>query len=154
MVLLSPNFNLAQFTQSHDHPDLVGQNIREALGDPAIMASLRVSAAYAEALVLILKDKLALHSGYRCEALNQAVGSNPNSQHRLGEAFDFLRATDTDGTLVMQDVDTIRHSGLPFHQLLIERGCIHFGVWKPGLPNGEVAYWGPAGKLVIQEASA
>lgn len=28
-------------------------------------------------------------SGYRCEALNKAVGGVPNSQHMLGEAVDF-----------------------------------------------------------------
>lgn len=28
-------------------------------------------------------------SGYRCEALNAAVGGVPNSQHMLGEAVDF-----------------------------------------------------------------
>lgn len=29
-------------------------------------------------------------SGYRCEALNKAVGGKPNSQHMLGEAVDFF----------------------------------------------------------------
>ena len=32
-------------------------------------------------------------SGYRCEALNAAVGGVPNSQHMLGEAVDFFVPT-------------------------------------------------------------
>lgn len=32
-------------------------------------------------------------SGYRCEALNKAVGGVPNSQHMLGEAVDFYVPT-------------------------------------------------------------
>lgn len=32
-------------------------------------------------------------SGYRCEALNVAVGGVPNSQHMLGEAVDFFVPT-------------------------------------------------------------
>ena len=67
--------------------------------------------------------------GYRCEALNYAVGSQPTSAHIEGlaadaipvgmdlrEAWDALVADTT--VPFMQDVD----------QLIIERGCVHIGL--------------------------
>ena len=72
--------------------------------------------------------------GYRCKALNDAVGSRDTSAHLLGlavdavpmeltlrEAFDSLVADPT----YCADVD----------QLIIERGCVHIGLPIPAHNN-------------------
>lgn len=58
-------------------------------------------------------------SGYRCERLNRAVGGAKNSQHRLGQAADL----DAGGKAKNRDLfNLIRASGLPFDQLIDEKG--------------------------------
>lgn len=58
-------------------------------------------------------------SGYRCEALNEAVKGVTDSQHMKGEAADI---TLRDKAKNKQLFDFIRQSGLPFDQLIDESG--------------------------------
>jgi len=59
---------------------------------------------------------LIVHSGYRCEGLNQAVGGSEFSQHRHFQAADFH--------VIGEDLDIvfnwIRRSDLKFGQLILE----------------------------------
>jgi zinc D-Ala-D-Ala carboxypeptidase len=54
------------------------------------IGKLRSVAELAEALWVFLDAPLVASSGYRCPALNQAVGSSPRSQHLLCEAIDMI----------------------------------------------------------------
>ena len=58
-------------------------------------------------------------SGYRCPRLNQVVGGAKHSQHMKGEAADI-----TAGTVAknIQLFELLRSSGLPFDQLIDEKG--------------------------------
>lgn len=60
---------------------------------------------------------IAVNSGYRCHALNKAVGGVLNSQHLTGHAADL-----TTGTIVGNQAlfNLIRKLGLPFDQLIDE----------------------------------
>ena len=72
--------------------------------------------------------------GYRCKALNDAVGSQDTSAHRLFLAVDAIpmgldlrKAWDmlVADAFFMRDVD----------QLIIERGCVHIGLAIPAHDN-------------------
>lgn len=73
----------------------------------------------------ILGGPLHNHSGYRCPALNSAVGSSGRSQHLLCEAVDFDRwGTVYTAETLQQDFDLIRAAAragkLKFGQLIME----------------------------------
>lgn len=62
---------------------------------------------------------LRIDSGYRCEALNRAVGGAATSQHLLGEAADVTTGT-ADGNREL--FDKIAASPLEFDQMIDESG--------------------------------
>jgi zinc D-Ala-D-Ala carboxypeptidase len=56
-----------------------------------VLERLKYSAECLEKVRTALGDKpIRITSGYRCEALNRAVGGVKSSQHVLGEAVDFV----------------------------------------------------------------
>ena len=55
-------------------------------------------------------------SGFRCLALNRAIGSGDNSQHILGQAVDCLAK----GYTVQDFFELIRSSNIPYDQLIQE----------------------------------
>ncbi len=62
---------------------------------------------------------ITVSSGYRCAALNKAVGGVANSQHLLGEAADITVGSRTQNRKLFQ---LIRDLKLPFDQLIDEKG--------------------------------
>lgn len=62
---------------------------------------------------------IIVSSGYRCEALNKAVGGAASSQHKLGQAADIHAKSDS-----MKDnkklFELIKQLKLPFDQLINE----------------------------------
>lgn len=62
---------------------------------------------------------IIVNSGYRCDALNKAVGGVATSQHRLGQAADLDVGTRADN---MKLFNLIQELKLPFDQLLFEKG--------------------------------
>ena len=90
------------------------------------------SAAVTERLTLLVDNVLdplreawgapiIVTSGYRCAALNKAVGGVKNSQHLLGEAADIRTVSDlpADNPRLF---DLARSLKLPFDQLIDEYG--------------------------------
>lgn len=78
---------------------------------------------------------LYVSSGYRCEALNRAIGGSPTSMHRFGCAADLVPLEP--GVTIAQIVRWIRdESGLSFDQVIDEKaagpGWLHYGVAPPG----------------------
>jgi len=65
-----------------------------------------------------LKKPITINSGYRCSALNKAVGGASSSQHVLGEAVDITVGTKTANedlfTLIVKD------KSITFDQLIDE----------------------------------
>ena len=64
-----------------------------------------------------------VHSGFRCKALNDAVGSKDTSQHMRGEACDFHVLGRLNGEPLKEVFIWIwKQSGLKFGQLIWECG--------------------------------
>lgn len=86
-IKLSKNFWLSELVKSST-ADRLG--IDNWPTDPVIIERLRL---VAEKILQPCRDHFGQafspNSGYRCPALNRAVGSKPTSQHMKGEAVDF-----------------------------------------------------------------
>lgn len=59
---------------------------------------------------------IRVNSGYRCEALNEAIGGSDTSQHRLGEAADITVGTKKGNKKLFEYIK----DNLPFDQLINE----------------------------------
>lgn len=77
---------------------------------------------------------ITVNSGYRCPALNSAVGGATTSQHLTGQAADITVGSRTANRKLWRLVIDMR---LPFDQLIDERDMawIHIS-WAP-LPRGQ-----------------
>jgi zinc D-Ala-D-Ala carboxypeptidase len=86
MTQLTAHFTLEELTRS---------NTGERLGidntpDLNTVAHLTITAMGLEKVRALLGAPLNIDSGYRCEALNKAVGGVPDSAHVSGYAADFV----------------------------------------------------------------
>lgn len=61
---------------------------------------------------------IMVNSGYRCPALNKAVGGVATSQHMAGQAADITTGNKVDNARLFQLVQDL---GLPFDQLIDEQ---------------------------------
>ena len=73
-----------------------------------------------------LKKPMIITSGYRCPALNKAVGGVSNSQHMKGQAADFQ----VPGMSIKDIISFVINSGVPFDQLIDERTWVHISYRK------------------------
>ena len=115
---LSPHFTLAEFTVS----DTAAR--RGIDNDPPLdlLPALKRTAQGLEAVRVRLGcATVVITSGFRCQALNDAVGGRPMSQHLWGEAADFIAPRF--GTPA-EVAAALRDSGIEYDQLLLE-----FGRW-------------------------
>lgn len=86
---------------------------------------------------------LKVNSGYRCKALNAAVGGVPTSQHVKGEAADI--ATGDPVKLARLAVKL----GLPFDQMILYPTFVHFSHRLNGEQRGQICYnWRYQGEKV------
>lgn len=83
---LSRHFNLSEFIDSSEHPELVGANLRSL--KPRDMVHLQTLVRLLEALRSFLKEPIHINSGFRFSALNEAVNGVRNSRHTQGLAAD------------------------------------------------------------------
>lgn len=73
---------------------------------------------------------LHINSGYRCPAVNAAVGGKIASAHMDGRAADFVPV----GMYLREAFDKIKASDLPFDQLIVEYGTwIHVAIARQGV---------------------
>jgi hypothetical protein len=90
---------------------------------PEVVATLRNTAAQMEAVRRLLGDRpISVSSGYRCRALNRAVGGVRTSAHLSGHAVDFNCYGFGDPLAVCRAVAA---SDLPFDQLIEEGSWVH-----------------------------
>lgn len=68
---------------------------------------------------------IRITSGYRCDALNDAVGGVKGSQHRLGQAADIYISSVEEGKKMFHYI----RQHLPFDQLLLERSASRRTRW-------------------------
>jgi zinc D-Ala-D-Ala carboxypeptidase len=112
---LSPNFSLSELSYSETAERAGIDNTPP----PELMPNLQRLAAGLEAVRALLGAPLEISSGYRCAALNQAVGGSSASQHVLGLAADF--ACPAFGT-PLEVARAIQRSGMGFDQCILEYG--------------------------------
>ncbi len=115
---LSPHFTLAEFIASQTAARM---NINNDPPPEAIENLKRTAAGLERVRVLLNANAIHVSSGYRCLALNTAVGSRLTSQHTMGQAVDFTCPTFGTPERVM---DVIARSDLAFDQCILE-----FGQW-------------------------
>lgn len=109
---LTPHFTDIELCKTNNQK-YKEQNLKEALKYPG---KLYMLAGFAERVREIVGLPLIITSGYRCNALNRAVGGTLTSQHRLCEAIDFKCS----GLKNEQIACKIAASDLKFQQLIIE----------------------------------
>jgi hypothetical protein len=96
---------------------------------PEIVDNLKRLAAGLESVQALLGAPLEISSGYRCAALNEAVGGSATSQHLLGLAADF--ACPGFGP-PLEVARAIQRSGLEFDQCILEYGrWVHLSFGEP-----------------------
>ena len=122
MTNLSPNFTLNEFTTSQTAT-------RKAIGNipgPIIIERLRMLAATLEQVRTLLgNNSIRISSGYRCLALNRAVGSGDTSAHILGYAVDF---TCPGYGTPKEAAKKIAESPIKFDQMIYEGTWIHLSI--------------------------
>ncbi len=115
---LSKNFALREFTESNTA-------IRRGIDNNPTAEHIHNLAELVENILQPLRDKIGqsirVTSGYRSEALNEAIGGSKTSDHSHGRAADIK--------LVVEGVNksellyhTIKNMGVPFKQLIWEFG--------------------------------
>ena len=82
---MTPHFSLDEFTQSDTAARL---NIDNRLPDELRENALK-TLQMMERIRFHIDAPITITSGYRCKALNQAIGSKPTSDHTLAFAVDF-----------------------------------------------------------------
>lgn len=90
---------------------------------PEVIATLRRTAGQLEAVRRCLGEKvITITSGYRCPALNRAVGGARRSAHLTGHAVDFHCFGFGDPAAVCR---TVASGDIAFDQLIQEGGWTH-----------------------------
>jgi zinc D-Ala-D-Ala carboxypeptidase len=111
---LSNYFTLEELTATKSgFPNVPGE---------VVVACLRHTAACMDAVRDRLGQPIVVHSGYRCPAVNAAVGGSKTSDHMLGDACDFV--CPAFGT-TLQVAEAILAAGIKFDQLILEYGWVH-----------------------------
>lgn len=103
---------------------------------------LRLCETILEPIRALLNVPMHVNSGFRCPAVNAAVGGKANSGHLDGRACDFVPV----GMNLNHAMGVIQHSGLPFNQLILEyETWIHVSIARVGVdPRGQVLAIGKA----------
>ncbi len=115
---LTPHFTLEEMTFSQT----AARNGFDNTPPAKVIENLKRTAQGLEAARSLLNaNAIKVSSGYRCPALNAAVGSKPTSQHITGQAADFTCPTFGDPERVIR---AILASGMEFDQVIHE-----FGSW-------------------------
>ena len=139
MGTISKNFSYKEFEESET---AVRKGIANVINTTEIRDSVK-------ALVLNvlqpLRDAwgkpLHINIGYRCPALNEAVGGVANSQHRLGEASDV--ACDNPYELA----SLAKELNLPYDQMILYPTFVHFSHKLNGKQRKKILYnWRYKGK--------
>jgi uncharacterized protein YcbK (DUF882 family) len=115
---LSENFTLEEFTRSDTATKL---GIKNEPGTEEIAALKNLC----ERVLQPIRDKtgrtIRISSGFRCPALNKAVGGVESSQHVKGEAADIT----ADGMTARELYNYIIKSGIEYDQLILYSTMVH-----------------------------
>jgi len=111
-MMLSDHFSLAEFTKSQT---AIRKGIKNDPNDAAIENMRLLCENILEPVRQHYGIPFTLNSGFRCLALNEAVGSSSRSQHVTGQAADFEIPTIANKDLAHWIMDN-----LDYDQVLLE----------------------------------
>lgn len=139
--MLAPHLSRREFLGSVHHPDLVAANELDFASSPLLqLNAARLFAAYEQAHAVV--GRMRVTSGYRCDALNRAVGGAGYHPGQKPSAHMDARAIDVqplDVSLV-EAMEKLRASSIPFEKLIFEGGTwLHLQVPKAGEPAHRIA---------------
>ena len=139
--MISEDFSYKEFEQSDKAK---GLNINNAIESQAIKDAIK---SLVDSVLQPLRDAwgkpLAINSGYRCKALNAAVGGVPTSQHVKGEAADvcpFGRNGHGDIKVVTKLARLAVKLDLPFDQMILYPSFVHFSHKLKGEQRKQILY--------------
>lgn len=112
-LILSPHFTLFEMTRT-DNENLREENFSAGR---ALLYKMVQLAHFAENVRKIINCPMIVTSGYRCAALNKAVGGSKTSQHLKCEAVDFIPKNMS----ARAAFDLIRQSPIEYGQLILEK---------------------------------
>ena len=113
--MLSKNFTLEEFIRSSTAERMGIDNVPK---DEEVIKNLRnLCLEILQPLRDYVGAPVHINSGYRCKALNEAVGGVKNSQHCLGEACDIRLASSKQG----REWATWIEDNCRFDQMLLEK---------------------------------
>ena len=117
---LSPHFSLQEAIRSDTAERLHLINTPP----PTVVKTMVETALYVEKVRALLgNEPLHINSWYRCPALNKALGSSDTSQHRVGEAVDFICPNYGIPLDICKKI--IAAGTIPFDQLILEHSWVH-----------------------------
>lgn len=125
-TLLTPHITLEEMVASQTAARMGINNVPT---DPVILDNLKKTAELLEQIRTLLGNRpILISSGYRCLALNTAIGSSPSSAHVQGQAADFT----CPGFGSPYDVcQAIMASNIKFDQLIYEFSSWVHIAWSP-----------------------
>lgn len=112
---LSNNFDLAEFVKS-DTATRMGIDNTPAFQEVENIARLVVNVL--QPLRNAYGKPITVNSGYRCQALNKAVGGSPTSSHMKGEAADITAGSKEENKVLFE---LVKKLNLSFDQLIEEK---------------------------------
>lgn len=123
---ISDHFTFFEMTRT-THREYLETNRRVAYEDLSLLAACNtLCRSLLEPIREHFKSPLIIHSGFRCEALNKAIGGSQYSQHRHFQAADFHVV----GTPLESVFDWIwQSSDLKFGQLILEGWAVGNPTW-------------------------
>ncbi|MGB6384804.1 MAG: D-Ala-D-Ala carboxypeptidase family metallohydrolase [Terriglobales bacterium] len=124
---ISEHFTLEELTFSEAAARLGLDNIP----NPIVITNLcRIAAVMEQVRTLLENNLIIVHSGYRSEEVNKAIGGVATSAHCHGLACDFVCAAfGTPGKVAL----AILKSDIEYDQLILEYGWVHVGLAQEGL---------------------
>lgn len=132
MGTISKDFSYAEFERSE-------KARRSGIINVIATAEIRDNVkALVDSVLQPLRDvygmPMNVNSGYRCPELNRMVGGTPSSQHLKGEAADIGCKNPAELAQLAYDL------GLPFDQMIIYPGFVHFSHKRNGIQRHQILY--------------
>jgi hypothetical protein len=128
---LSPNFTLEELTNSETAVRLNIDNTPTV----EVIDNLKFLSGRLEDVRSILRCPMLISSGFRCNVLNDFLGSKRSSQHITGNAVDFIAPNFGNPRSVVEEI--IKHtSKINYDQVILEFGrWIHLSFVKDNPRN-------------------
>jgi hypothetical protein len=130
MTQLTANFALEEFTQSDT---AIRMGVTNAPGAEQRANLERLTSRLLQPLREAAGTALNINSGFRCAALNKAVGGQPTSQHTFGEA------ADVSGIAPKTLLNILKQTGLDFDQAIVYPTFLHLS-YREGRNRKQILY--------------